>query len=501
MRIRTQTSLASRLGAVGLLGVLLGVVVLIAALIAFGHVHGSQGAAALIGQAQRFHQDADQAHDALHADVLAVLRATTSADPGALAQAELTLRADVQTFRVNVERAQGLSLPPPLSRALVLLHPALDAYADHAVRLGDRASSGPVPTARDLAAFQDEFGRLARSQAQVTDELAKAGADTQARAAHTQGSAEAAVVTAAGIALAGLLGMTVALRRMGRRLSVVMSRERQVAETLQRSLLPDVLPTLPGARLVGRFRPCATGAQVGGDWYDAIPLSPGDIALVIGDVTGHDMAAASAMGQVRNALRAWALDDLAPAGVLTKLNDLLFTFNAEHCATCVLVKLSLAPAEPSGPVTVCVANAGHCPPLTISPRGEVAFLDEQRPLPPLGAVRGVRFSECSYLLEPGSTLLLYTDGLIERRGETLDRGLDRLRTAAMTAARAGTVDGDILCDELLATLFDGTRAPDDVALLAMTMSPPTSGVRHARRLSRTPQDVEYVEPRMQGDHA
>ena len=113
----------------------------------------------------------------------------TAADPGALAQAELTLRADVQTFRVNVERAQGLSLLPRLSRALVLLHPALDAYADHAVRLGDRASSGPIPTARDLAAFQDEFGRLARSQAQVTDELAKAGADTQARASRTQGSA------------------------------------------------------------------------------------------------------------------------------------------------------------------------------------------------------------------------------------------------------------------------------------------------------------------------
>ena len=488
VRTRARVSLASRLGAIGLLGALLGVVVLIAALIAFGHVHSSQRAAALIGQAQRLHQDADQAHDALHADVLAVLRASTSADPGAPAQAELALRADVQTFRVNVERAQGLSMPSRLSQALALLRPAQDAYANHAVRLGDRAVSGPIPTAQELAAFQDEFGRLARTQAQVTDELAKAGADTQARSSRTQDNAEAAVVTAAGIALSGLLVMTVALTRMGRRLGVVIGRERQVAETLQRSLLPAALPELPGAQLVGRFRPCATGAQVGGDWYDAIPLPAGAVALVIGDVTGHDIAAASAMGQVRNALRAWALDNVAPAGVLSKLNNLLFTFNAEHCATCVLVKLSPAQADRSGPATVCVANAGHCPPLTISSRGEVAFLDDQRPLPPLGAVRGLRFSERSYLLEPGSTLLLYTDGLIERRGETLDRGLDRLRAAASTAARAGPVDAGALCDALLAELFDETRAADDVALLALTMfqsaallrraeSPPTVATR------------------------
>ena len=294
-------------------------------------------------------------------------------------------------------------------------------------------------------------------------------------------------MTATAIALAGLLGMTVALSRMGGRLGVVMSRERQIAETLQRSLLPDALPELPGAQLVGRFRPCAIGTQIGGDWYDALPLPEGAVALVIGDVTGHDIAAASAMGQVRNALRAWALDDVAPAGVLTKLNDLLFTFNAEHDATCVMIKLSPAPAGPSGPVTVCVANAGHCPPLTISPYGEVAFLDDQRPLPPLGAVRGLRFAERSYRLEPGSTLLLYTDGLIERRGETLDRGFDRLRTAAMTAACGAPVDGgEVLCDELLAVLFDGAQATDDVALLALTLSASTAGLLpHVQSPART----------------
>jgi serine phosphatase RsbU (regulator of sigma subunit) len=461
-------SLAVRLCAVGLVGALLAAAVLWSALLSFDSVRESAEAAKLISQAQRYHQDADMAHDALHADVLEVLRATEEErDPS---EALEVLRADVADFRANVDRAVQVPVPAHLEAALDDLRPVQLAYGTRALQLGDEAVRSPATARPGLDAFQDEFGRLQAVLADVTEQLADAQATSQAQADRSQRRAERNILAAAALALVGLLALSGALAHVGRRLGVLLRRERTVAETLQRSLLPDRLPTPPNAELAARFVPSEVGAQVGGDWYDAFLLPGGGLGAVMGDVTGHDIKAASAMGQLRNALRAWSLVDLAPADLFDRLNELLFAFDSAHMATCVYLRLGPPRAgddEATDTIVVELANAGHCPPLVVAPDGQVRLL-EGAASPPLGAVPGLRYSQHDHLLARGSTVVLYTDGLIERRGEPLDIGLDRLEAAAADAVRSGQATPDALCDQLLARMLDGP-ADDDVALLAVTV--------------------------------
>ena len=462
-------SLAARLSAVGLLGVALAAAVLWSALAGFGNVQESVGAARLISEAQRYHQDADMAHDALHADVLEVLRATR--EDRDQSEALAVLQDDVTDFRVNVDRAGRVPVPQRLAASLDALRPAQLAYADRALELGDEAVTSPGTVRPGLDAFQDEFGRLQAVLADVTQDLADAQAASQAQADRSQRRAERNILAAAGLALAGLLALSGALAHMGRRLGVLLRRERTVAETLQRSMLPDRLPELPGAELAARFVPSEAGAQVGGDWYDAIPLPGGALGLVVGDVTGHDIKAASAMGQLRNALRAWSLVDPQPAALFDRLNEVLFAFDAQHMATCVYLRLPPPPADGEGDgdrrVVVGLGNAGHCPPVVVGPGGGVRLL-EGAACPPLGAVPGLRYTQQEHYVAPGSTVVLYTDGLVERKGEPLDEGLERLEAAAAEAAQGGPVGPGALCDLLLTRMLDGAPA-DDVALLAVAI--------------------------------
>ena len=225
----------------------------------------------------------------------------------------------------------------------------------------------------------------------------------------------------------------------------------RVSETLQRSLLPDSLPQLDGARLAYRYVP-GTAADVGGDWYDAFELPGGELALVIGDVAGKGVEAAAVMGQVRTAIRAYALDEPDPAKVLARTNRLV-----EHGGQMVTALMAVVDPRTR---TLRHASAGHLPPLLIAADGSGSFLTGSRGAPLL--IYDL-IAPAETQLEPGSTIVLYTDGLVERRDTALDRNLERLRAAAVTAGV------DDLCDVLLATAPSG-QARDDVALLACQLA-------------------------------
>ncbi len=233
----------------------------------------------------------------------------------------------------------------------------------------------------------------------------------------------------------------------------------RMSEGLQRALLPAV-PVVDGLEIAARYQPAAQQARVGGDWYDAF-CTPHGLHLVIGDVAGHDQDAAVAMSQVRNLLRgvAHALTD-APASVLSALDRALDDLAVDALASAVLGTLD-GPAGPGGPWTLRWTNAGHPPPLLLHPEGCAELLDRPADLL-LGLDPTTERSVHTATLPPGATVVLYTDGLVERRGENLDVGLGRVRDAARDAC--GLPLGQ-LCDLLIKQL--AAEADDDVAVLAL----------------------------------
>ncbi len=236
--------------------------------------------------------------------------------------------------------------------------------------------------------------------------------------------------------------------------------EQTIAETLQRSVLPASLPEIPGLRLAGRYLPGTTELEVGGDWYDAIQLQNGRIALVVGDVVGKGVRAAATMGQLRNAIRAFSLDRLKPTSTLSRLTRLADEVIETSFATVVYADLD--------PKTgVCrFASAGHPPPLAAFPDGRTQFLEDGRGLP-LGTGLPSSYRQGVAELPTGALLLFYTDGLIERRGETLDVGLERLREAVAS----GPWDPEPLLDHVVERLVGDDERRDDVVLLAARLVP------------------------------
>jgi PAS domain S-box-containing protein len=234
-------------------------------------------------------------------------------------------------------------------------------------------------------------------------------------------------------------------------------REVGTVELLQRSLLPDRLPEVPGLQLAARYLP--GGADVGGDWYDAIRLDGGALGVAMGDVVGHGIGAASLMGQLRHAARAYAVEGHSPATVLNRLDRLVRSLEGAQMATLLYLVVD---AELG---SVRFASAGHVPPLVIGPNGRARFL-EGAPDPPLGVFDSESHTEITAPLEPGSTIVLYTDGLVEERGVPIDAGLEALRAAAEQPG-----DPDELCDHLVASMLAVHPANDDIAVLALQALP------------------------------
>ena len=238
---------------------------------------------------------------------------------------------------------------------------------------------------------------------------------------------------------------------------VLSGREGYIADQLQRAMLPDRLPQPDGVQLSSRYLPAAESARLGGDWYDAIPLSAGRVALAVGDVMGHSMQSAAVMGQLRTAVQTMARLDLPPHEVLHRLDEQAHGLGHDRMATCVYAVYD--------PIAhrLAVANAGHLPPVMLYTDGrtEVLQVPEGAPI----GVGGVPFTTVELPAPVGATLLLYTDGLVESRFRDVWTGIERLQKQMRAIGSLGCPPLETLCDEVLNILDPGDR-DDDVALLA-----------------------------------
>jgi phosphoserine phosphatase RsbU/P len=242
----------------------------------------------------------------------------------------------------------------------------------------------------------------------------------------------------------------VALATQARQIQV----SRAAATTLQRSLLPTKLPAVPGLEFASRYAP-GGGGEVGGDWYDVFAAPAGHIYVVVGDVAGRGMDAAVAMGRLRTALRAYALQTHDPADLLTRLDEHVRHFERGIMATVLCAVLS-----PSHDCIVA-SSAGHPPPVTTSPDSPSQVVDVPPDLP-LGVDLARPRRATPIPLPPGHSLFLYTDGLIERRGLSPDVGIQRL-CAALCPGPA-----DAICAKVMFELLGADRAADDVAVLMLS---------------------------------
>ncbi|MFI5930453.1 SpoIIE family protein phosphatase [Micromonospora sp. NPDC051543] len=252
------------------------------------------------------------------------------------------------------------------------------------------------------------------------------------------------------------------------------------AQLLQRSMLPEHLPDLPRLRIAARYDPGVDGNAAGGDFYDAFLLPTGALGVVLGDVAGHDVQAAARMGQVRAALRALALTDPAPDAVLTGLDRLVTSLGAEAGSHELFVTVAFGVIDAERR-ELTLASAGHPAPLIrrCAPDGRTHAEYVQVPAaPPLGL--GGRPTTVTVAFPPGDTLLLFSDGVVERRRQSLSAGMDALGDAV---AKAGTSDPRALCAVATAAVSGGTE--DDVAVLA---------VEHALKPSRSAAMEVPAEP-------
>jgi serine phosphatase RsbU (regulator of sigma subunit) len=228
--------------------------------------------------------------------------------------------------------------------------------------------------------------------------------------------------------------------------------DRTAARTLQRSLLPSQLPNIDGTEFVSRFI-AAEEFGIGGDWYDAFVLPSGHIGVVMGDVAGRGLRAAVVMGRMRSVLRGYAMQTLSPAEALDSLDRKFAHFEPTEMATVLFALI-----DPSLEQFV-VASAGHLPPVIAEP-DMPAQLVSLRPGAPIGGQGGERHRDVAVALPPGTAVACYTDGLVERRHEGIDRGLERLRSAFY----AGPLE--LVCSTVMSELIGSEVMHDDVALLA-----------------------------------
>jgi serine phosphatase RsbU (regulator of sigma subunit) len=307
----------------------------------------------------------------------------------------------------------------------------------------DAGSSSGAHSADAAVRFDD---RLAVRQVALVPLVARGGLTGTLALSRCDGSS---AFTPADVDLAERLAARAALQIENARL---LEREARISAILQDSLLPAALPDVEGVALGARYYPAGDGQRVGGDWYDAAVRPDGALALMVGDVVGRGTRASAVMGQLRSAMRAFVVEGHEPVEVLRRLSDFAKGIPDAHVSTAACATLH--------PVTgrVHYACAGHPPPLVVGT--EAAFLWDGRG-GPLAGWHDVRFSGGSAVLAVGEALVLYTDGLVERRGEVIDTSLEALRHAAERVARA---DPEAFC-EALVRLLDAEGGGDDVAVL------------------------------------
>ncbi|TDD13395.1 SpoIIE family protein phosphatase [Nonomuraea diastatica] len=384
----------------------------------------------------------------------------------------IDLRTDEGIQRVAVIGPEGRDAEQEAWRGPL---PALDQHSRSSlVRVlhgGEPVLMGPgdiaPPPDSPLAAVQTGFLQALGATSAVIVPL---GTVRRVTGALTLARTDAArPFDAAEVSLIGDIG-----RRVGLAIDNTLrfGRQRQIAEAMQRNLL-TALPQPGRLRLAARYQPAPVGSQVGGDWYDAFLLRDGATALVIGDVIGHDLAAAAGMAQLHGMLRALAWDRTGPpSAIIDRLDQAVPVITKVPLATAILARIE-GPDE--GPWQLRWTNAGHPPPLLVTPDGRAEYLEQGQGLLLGTGLSDVSRPDATVPLPPRSTLLFYTDGLIEVPGTDLDTGMGRLRRHAAALACHPL---DEFCDHVLARMPPGTA--DDIALLAVRI-PATSDDRGASR--------------------
>ncbi|WP_375499300.1 PP2C family protein-serine/threonine phosphatase [uncultured Jatrophihabitans sp.] len=277
----------------------------------------------------------------------------------------------------------------------------------------------------------------------------------------------AAVALGAGVLTDRLVKRRRKAEALTNEIDALLRDQRSIAESLQRALVPDGLPTLAGLDLGARYLPGVNGVEIGGDWYDIVPVDDTHVFFAVGDVSGRGIEAGSVMAALHFAIRAYASEGHDPVTVLHLLGSLLTMPRDRHFATVVCGLIDVETG------TVTVANAGHLPMLIVD--GPDSRFVQTRIGPPIGVQRGARYESTTVELPPGATLLAYTDGLVEQRGETLDDGLARLRAAAShTSAPI-----DAMLNTILAEL-QPAGSDDDTAVLAIRLTHRTAAARESR---------------------
>ena len=261
--------------------------------------------------------------------------------------------------------------------------------------------------------------------------------------------------------------------------------EHELAAGLQRVMLPRRVPPLPGFTSAVRYLPAGTGLQIGGDWYDVVPLPGGHVGLVIGDVQGHDVHAAGVMGQLRIALRAYAAEGHPPAAVMARASRFLADLDTGHFATCLYAEVNVDYGA------VYAVRAGHLDPLVRRADGSSAVQPVAGGLP-LGIEPETSYPVTRFTLDPGEMLLLCTDGLVESRTVDIDEGMDRLCRAIAGTQPQGPGAVEELADRIAAAAAESHERDDDIALLLLRWDGPAEArPRQLRR--RIPQaDLQQI---------
>jgi serine phosphatase RsbU (regulator of sigma subunit)/CheY-like chemotaxis protein/anti-sigma regulatory factor (Ser/Thr protein kinase) len=361
---------------------------------------------------------------------------------------------------------------------------------ENAPGLGVHAARGALPVPGDGRVMLGEgtFGRLAveRQAALLVGDEVPGLTAARAQAGDDAGEAIASFLVVPLVASDELLGLIVLgstaedrfdtgdlelLRLAADRMAIAIdhvqrfAHGRQLVETLQRSLLPDRLPHHPRLELAARYLPSGLAPQIGGDWYDALELDRDRTAVMIGDVVGHGVRAATTMSELRNALRAFAVEGHSPGSALHQLDRVVHaTLGPGMIATVLFLIIDASKG------TVSLSRAGHPPPALRTATGEIRFLETGGTLP-LGIDDRVKADEAEYNVNPGDTLLLFTDGLVERRRESINTGFDRLRDAFINAP----ADVEELCDYILERTVTEQASHDDIAVLAVRILGPPLG--------------------------